>query len=97
MQNALALQDLLISSARVKRSLARICSMKTIKIAECEITTYCFDEARFIKILVEKHLKIKQHLSEKYLRTLPQEKVKQVASGGIVKQEAKRGMKREDA
>ena len=53
--NSQSLKELLLASERLKRSLGRICTSKNVKLNDSEIITYCFDETKFISLLVVKH------------------------------------------
>jgi hypothetical protein len=54
----------------LKRSLARICTVKSLKLQEAEITTYCFEESKLLSILLNKHQLIKNHLATNYQKSL---------------------------
>lgn len=90
----ISLRDLLLGSQRLRRSLARICTVKNLKVTDSEITTYCFDEAKLIKILVGKHNRIRRHLAQKYEAARASERQTSSSSGAaaglIIKQEAKK-------
>jgi hypothetical protein len=54
--------------------------------------TYCFDEAKLIRLLLKKHTLVMRHLEKNYYQGLSQSKAKRVATEGggvIVKQERK--------
>lgn len=54
-----SLKDILLSSDRVKKSLKKICSTKSIGVADKgEFLTYCFEEGKLFEVLIEKHRRI---------------------------------------
>ena len=61
-----ALRELLLQSGRVRRSLEKVCIVKRVHLgAEGDMTTYCYDEQRFLAHLVAKHEQIRKHLAER--------------------------------
>lgn len=93
------LKEIIMESARVKNALMRICSTKQIDVgSKGDFMTYCFEEAKLIEILVQKHRRIIRMLTDNYMRSMTESKAKVAnASAGIIKQEKKHPVKKEEA
>ena len=56
-----------MESARVRRSLARICQVKVLTVGNGEqLVTYCFDEDKLMGYLLAKQAKIKAMLAKRH-------------------------------
>jgi hypothetical protein len=63
-QHGIDLKSMLMLSDRVRRSLAKICQVKTLRLEQSEsLMTYCYDEEMLLELLIEKHNKIKKFLA----------------------------------